>query len=153
MSGLDIFAWIVLIVLAASTIAVIAIAGALPGMTAHSRGHPWAQAVTVAGRVLLLFGFRALAGRADLGLCRRARAPQAGGAAMIVVLLNVYLVILFLLVKFKIVRFNLFWNLHRPRQGQPYHPQGPAAADRNRELHQSVLNAAARSFAPGNCEV
>jgi len=29
---------------------------------------------------------------------------------MIVVLLNVYLVILFLLVKFKIVRFNLFWK-------------------------------------------
>ena len=57
MSGLDIFAWIVLIVLAASTIAVIAIAGALPGMIAHSRGHPWAQAVTVAGWVLLFFGF------------------------------------------------------------------------------------------------
>src|SRR5882757_3382221 len=30
---------------------------------------------------------------------------------MIVVLLNVYLVILFLLVKLKIVRFNLFWKL------------------------------------------
>ena len=56
-SGLDIFAWIVLIVLAASTIGVIAIAGALPGMIAKSRGHPWAQAVTVAGWVLLFFGF------------------------------------------------------------------------------------------------
>src|SRR5687768_15203170 len=30
---------------------------------------------------------------------------------MIVVLLNVYLVILFLLVKFKIVPFNLFWKV------------------------------------------
>src|SRR3978361_464699 len=30
---------------------------------------------------------------------------------MIVVLLNVYLVILFLLVKFRIVRFNLFWKI------------------------------------------
>src|SRR5258707_15778718 len=30
---------------------------------------------------------------------------------MIVVLLNVYLVILFLLVKLKIVRFNLFWKV------------------------------------------
>src|SRR5580698_1708642 len=30
---------------------------------------------------------------------------------MIVVLLNVYLVILFLLVKLKIVRFNLFWKI------------------------------------------
>lgn len=57
MSGLDVFAWIVLIVLAASTIAVIAIAGALPGLIARSRGHPWAQAVTVAGWVLLFFGF------------------------------------------------------------------------------------------------
>ena len=30
---------------------------------------------------------------------------------MIVVLLNVYLVLLFLLVKLKIVRFNLFWKV------------------------------------------
>jgi hypothetical protein len=45
MSGLDIFAWIVLVVLAASTIGVIIIAGALPGQIARSRGHPWAQAV------------------------------------------------------------------------------------------------------------
>ena len=56
MSGLDIFAWIVLAVLAASTIGVVIIAGALPGMIAHRRGHPWAQAVTVAGWVTLLFG-------------------------------------------------------------------------------------------------
>jgi hypothetical protein len=32
-------------------------------------------------------------------------------------------------------------DLHRPRQGQPCHPQGSAAADRGRELHQSVLSA------------
>jgi multidrug resistance efflux pump len=57
MSGLDIFAWIVLVVLAASTIGVILIAGALPGQIASSRGHPWAQAVTVAGWVTLFFGF------------------------------------------------------------------------------------------------
>jgi hypothetical protein len=57
MSGLDIFAWIVLVVLAASTIGVILIAGALPGQIARSRGHPWAQAVTVAGWVTLFFGF------------------------------------------------------------------------------------------------
>jgi hypothetical protein len=30
---------------------------------------------------------------------------------MIVVLLNVYLVILFLLVRFRIARFNLFWKI------------------------------------------
>jgi hypothetical protein len=57
MSGLDLFAWIVLIVLAASTIAVICIMGALPGQIARSRGHPWAHAVTVAGWVTLFFGF------------------------------------------------------------------------------------------------
>jgi hypothetical protein len=57
MSGFDIFAWIVLIVLAASTIAVVCIMGWLPGHIAHDRGHPWAQAVTVAGWVTLFFGF------------------------------------------------------------------------------------------------
>jgi len=57
MSGLDVFAWIVLIVLAASTVAVICIAGWLPGHIASQRGHPSAQAVRVAGWVTLLFGF------------------------------------------------------------------------------------------------
>ena len=54
---LDIFAWIVLIVVVASTVGVIAIVGALPGMIARSRTHPWAHAVTVAGWVTLLCGF------------------------------------------------------------------------------------------------
>jgi hypothetical protein len=54
---LDIFAWIVLIVLVASTIGVICIAGALPGMIARRRGHPWAEAVAVAGWVFLFLGF------------------------------------------------------------------------------------------------
>lgn len=54
---LDVFAWIVLIVAIASTIAVVCIAGALPGMIAKRRGHPWAQAVTVAGWVFLFLGF------------------------------------------------------------------------------------------------
>ena len=57
MSGLDIFAWIVLIVLFISTIGVICIMGWLPGHIAHTRGHPWAQAVTVAGWITLFFGF------------------------------------------------------------------------------------------------
>jgi hypothetical protein len=43
MSGLDIFAWIVLIILIASVIAVFCIAGWLPGHIANSRGHPHAQ--------------------------------------------------------------------------------------------------------------
>jgi multidrug resistance efflux pump len=52
----------------------------------------------------------AVAGRADLGVCRYSRAAQARGAAMIIAILNVYLVILFILVKTKIVPFNLFWK-------------------------------------------
>jgi hypothetical protein len=54
---LDIFAWIVLLILVASVLAMFFIAGYLPGHIAKSRGHPWAQAVTVAGWVTLLFGF------------------------------------------------------------------------------------------------
>ena len=57
MSVLDIFAWIVLIVLLASTIAVIVFLAMLPGSIARSRNHPWAQAVTVAGWVTLFLGF------------------------------------------------------------------------------------------------
>jgi hypothetical protein len=40
MSGYDIFAWIVLIILIASTIGVFCIAGWLPGHIAKTRGHP-----------------------------------------------------------------------------------------------------------------
>ena len=54
---LDIFAWIVLLILLASALAMFFIAGSLPGHIAKSRGHPWAQAVTVAGWVTLIFGF------------------------------------------------------------------------------------------------
>jgi len=54
---LDIFAWIVLIVLLASTTAVVVFFAMLPGMIAKKRKHPWAQAVTVAGWVRLFLGF------------------------------------------------------------------------------------------------
>jgi hypothetical protein len=54
---LDVFAWIVLIVVAASTVGVICIMGWLPGHIARERGHPWAQAVGVAGWITLFFGF------------------------------------------------------------------------------------------------
>lgn len=57
MTGLDIFAWIVLIVLIASTIFVVVFMAMLPGMIAKSRNHPWAAAVQVAGWVTLFFGF------------------------------------------------------------------------------------------------
>lgn len=54
---LDLFAWIVLAILAASAIAMIWIAGSLPGHIARSRHHPWAEAITVAGWVTLFLGF------------------------------------------------------------------------------------------------
>jgi hypothetical protein len=54
---LDIFAWIVLIVLLSSTVAVVVFLAMLPGMIARKRHHPWAQAVTVAGWVTLFLGF------------------------------------------------------------------------------------------------
>lgn len=57
MSMLDIFAWIVLIVLVCSTALVIVVMAMLPGMIAKRRNHPWAQAVTVAGWVTLFLGF------------------------------------------------------------------------------------------------
>jgi uncharacterized BrkB/YihY/UPF0761 family membrane protein len=57
MSVLDIFAWIVLLVLLASTVAVIVFLAMLPGMIAKKRNHPWQQAVMVAGWVTLFLGF------------------------------------------------------------------------------------------------
>jgi hypothetical protein len=54
---LEIFAWAVLIILVASTVGVICIAGALPGIIARRRKHPWEQAVRVAGWVTLICGF------------------------------------------------------------------------------------------------
>jgi len=56
MSAVDIFAWIVLVILLASAVAMFFIAGSLPGYIARSRNHPWAQAVAVAGWVTLLCG-------------------------------------------------------------------------------------------------
>ncbi len=53
----DFFAWIVLIVLLASTVFVIVFMAMLPGMIATRRTHPWAKAVPVAGWVTLFFGF------------------------------------------------------------------------------------------------
>lgn len=57
MTGLDIFAWIVLVVLVASTVFVVVFMAMLPGMIAKRRNHPWATAVQVAGWVTLFFGF------------------------------------------------------------------------------------------------
>lgn len=57
MSVLDFFAWIVLVVLVASTAFVVIFMAMLPGMIAKRRNHPWVQAVTVAGWITLFLGF------------------------------------------------------------------------------------------------
>lgn len=54
---LDLFAWLVLAILVASAIVMVFIAGSLPGHIARKRGHPWSEAVTVAGWVTLFLGF------------------------------------------------------------------------------------------------
>lgn len=57
MSLLDLAAWAVLFVLAVSAVAGVVIVAMLPGMIAKHRNHPWAQGVSVAGWVSLIFGF------------------------------------------------------------------------------------------------
>jgi uncharacterized BrkB/YihY/UPF0761 family membrane protein len=57
MAFIDIFAIIVLLVAIASAIGIFLILGIAPGYIARRRGHPWAQAVAVAGWVTLIFGF------------------------------------------------------------------------------------------------
>ncbi len=57
MSLIDIFAWIVLIVLIATLVAVFVALGMMPGRIAQRRGHPWAEAVTVGSWATLICGF------------------------------------------------------------------------------------------------
>jgi prepilin signal peptidase PulO-like enzyme (type II secretory pathway) len=57
MSLIDVFAWIVLVVLVATLVAVVVALGMMPGHIARKRGHPWAQAVTVGSWATLIFGF------------------------------------------------------------------------------------------------
>ena len=121
MSGLDIFAWIVLIILVASVIGVFCIAGWLPGHIAKTPRPSVGAGGN--GRRLGHVDLRlcAVAGRADLGLCRRARLAWQGATIMMVAIMAVYLVLLFLLVRFGIVTFNLFWKVvavHRAAAAQ-----------------------------------
>jgi amino acid transporter len=57
MSVIDIFSWIVLVVLIATAVAVFVALGMMPGHIARKRNHPWAQAVTVGGWATLICGF------------------------------------------------------------------------------------------------
>ena len=54
---IDIFAWIVFVLLIVIVVAVFTALGMLPGHIAHQRQHPWAQAVTVGGWATLICGF------------------------------------------------------------------------------------------------
>jgi uncharacterized BrkB/YihY/UPF0761 family membrane protein len=57
MSGLDIFAWIVLVVLIATAVAIFVALGMMPGHIARRRNHPWASAVSIGGWATLICGF------------------------------------------------------------------------------------------------
>jgi len=48
-SGLDIFAWIVLVTLIATAIFVFIVLAMLPGKISKNRGHPQQEAINVAG--------------------------------------------------------------------------------------------------------
>ena len=57
MAFIDIFAWIVLLVLVATAVAVFVALGMMPGRIARKRGHPWPVAMTVGSWATLIFGF------------------------------------------------------------------------------------------------
>ncbi|MBA1158353.1 DUF3302 domain-containing protein [Microvirga mediterraneensis] len=57
MAVIDIFAWIVLLVLVGTLVAIVAALGMMPGRIARKRGHPWAEAVAVGSWATLVFGF------------------------------------------------------------------------------------------------
>ena len=57
MPFIDIFAWIVLLVLVATAVAIFVALGMMPGHIARKRGHPWPEAVTVGSWATLIFGF------------------------------------------------------------------------------------------------
>jgi hypothetical protein len=56
MSGIDIFAWVVLLIMIASVVVVFVVLGMLPGKVARQRQHPQAQAIQVSSWLALIFG-------------------------------------------------------------------------------------------------
>ncbi|TDH60836.1 DUF3302 domain-containing protein [Dankookia rubra] len=57
MQFIDLFAWVVLLVVIATLVAVFVALGMMPGRIARRRGHPWAEAVAIGGWATLMFGF------------------------------------------------------------------------------------------------
>jgi prepilin signal peptidase PulO-like enzyme (type II secretory pathway) len=56
MSVIDVFAWIVLLVVIAIVVATVVALGVMPGRIARRRAHPWAEAVAVGSWATLVFG-------------------------------------------------------------------------------------------------
>lgn len=56
MSGIDLFAWIILCVILLAIIALAIVLGSLPGRIATNRNHPQRDAIRVAGWAGLLLG-------------------------------------------------------------------------------------------------
>ncbi len=59
MSGIDIFAWVVLVVMIVTVLVIVAVLGLMPGKVARKREHPQAEAINVASWLALIFGFAA----------------------------------------------------------------------------------------------
>ena len=59
MTGIDIFAWVVLLIMIGAAVVVFVVLGKLPGDVANKRGHPQAEAINVASWLALIFGFAA----------------------------------------------------------------------------------------------
>ena len=57
MSGLDIFTWIVVLILVATVGIVFAVLGMMPGKVARQRQHPQVEAIGIASWLALIFGF------------------------------------------------------------------------------------------------
>src|SRR3954454_25239968 len=99
MSFVDLFAWIVLTVLAATAVAVF---GALGIMRATLRASAASMGGGRDGRELGHADLQLLTAGPDLGLCRCV--CRAGDACMIVVLLNSYIALLALFVWVRFIR-------------------------------------------------
>lgn len=57
MTFFDVFAWFVLLLLVSAAVGIIVLIGLWPGKVAHTRNHPWADAVAIGSWLTLFLGF------------------------------------------------------------------------------------------------
>ena len=57
MAFIDIFAWIVFLILIGTVVGIVALAGLWPGRVAHERNHPQAEAIAIGSWLTLFLGF------------------------------------------------------------------------------------------------